>query len=156
MHQNEWVIFCDICHQKLFLEKPYKSIGSSEPTYESRSDDWFKTHPNLVLWNVSITSILYTLLWDRFHLMYFHLTRLHLGWVQEIVFVVPYYVLNPDLPWILNITGLYFGFFSSECVSPGCSVDYSRRRGKYRRVVKISEKLREKKKVRILLRMEIV
>ena len=68
VHSNKWVIYCDICHQKLFIDRPYKSIGSSEPTYESWSDDWFKTHPSLVLWNVSITSTVYTLLWDRFSL----------------------------------------------------------------------------------------
>ena len=90
-----------------------------------------------------------------FHLMYFLPTRLHSGRAQEVNFsVVLYCVLNPGLSRILNITGLYFGFFDSECVSSGRSDNYSRRRLKWRKVVKMSEKLREKKKVRNFPRNE--
>ena len=45
-----------------------------------------------------------------FHLMYFLPTRLHFGWAQEIDFIVLYYVLNPGLPWMINITGFDFSF----------------------------------------------
>ena len=49
-----------------------KSIGSSEPTYVSRNDDWFKAVPNLVMWNVSITSICICLANETgFHMMHF-------------------------------------------------------------------------------------
>ena len=67
---NHWCIFISeliqlidpciviIAVKSFLLIDLLKSIGSSEPTYVSRNDDWFKTIPNLVMLNVSITFIL--------------------------------------------------------------------------------------------------
>ena len=137
-----------VAAKSVLFVKLIKSIGSSEPTYVSRNDDWFKTLPNLILCDVSITSSLYALLgichtWCIFsHPVIFWLSTRN--W-----FYCPLICAQPWTSMDYQYHRIRLQLFSSESVLAGYSVVSWR--GK--KVVKGLEggqkewKTREKKKV---------
>ena len=109
---------------RAFIDKPYKSIGSSEPTYVSRSDDWFKTLPNLVMCNVSI-NLTFTPYWRHTTLDVFFLpNRLYFGWAQEINSIVLYLLcawpgpfMNYQYHWVQLLVSLQYLVYQATQVS---------------------------------------
>ena len=107
--------------KSFLLIKPYKSIGSSEPTYVNRSDDWFETLPDLVLCNVSITSILYALpeicyTWCIFS------HPVTLWWSTKNWFYCPLICAQPWPSMDYQYQRVRLHLFSSESVLAGYSV----------------------------------
>ena len=99
---SELMQLIDLCivltaiKSSLFIDL-LKSIGSSEPTYVSRNDDWFKTVPNLVMWNVSITSILICLAMRQvFTWCIFSPPEYTLVEHKRVSVLSHYYVFNPQ------------------------------------------------------------